>query len=87
MLRIRGSAEESEPGESEAMFSDSRVWVRLRFDAKKVLEVRARARGIPSATQVALPARNNLRAVAPLPEAELLAANSRFPSCARSDEI
>jgi hypothetical protein len=37
------------------------------------LTARARARGVPSATYVALLVRSHLHSVAPLPEAELLA--------------
>ena len=58
---------------TEAIPRDSRVWVRLRLEDRKLLKARARARGVPSATYVALLVRSHLHAVAPLPEAELLA--------------
>jgi predicted DNA binding CopG/RHH family protein len=73
MLRVQGSAEESEPEEAAVIPRDSRVWVRLRLEDRKLLKARARARGVPSATYVALFVRSHLHAVAPLPEAELLA--------------
>jgi predicted DNA-binding protein len=73
MLRVQGSAQESEPDETEATSRDSRVWVRLRLEDRKLLKARARARGVPSATYVALLVRSHLHAVAPVPEAELLA--------------
>ena len=73
MLRVQGSAEQSEPEETGSTPRDSRVWVRLRLDDWKLLKARARIRGVPSATYVALLVRSHLHAVAPLPEAELLA--------------
>ena len=73
MLRVQVSAEESEPEVTEAIPRDSRVWVRLRLEDRKLLKARASARGVPSATYVALFVRSHLHAVAPLPEAELLA--------------
>ena len=73
MLRVQVSAEESEPEVTEAIPRDSRVWVRLRLEDRKLLKAQARARGVPSATYVALLVRSHLHAVAPLPEAELLA--------------
>ena len=73
MLRVQVSARESEPEVTEAIPRDSRVWVRLRLDDRKLLKAQARARGVPSATYVALLVRSHLHAVAPLPEAELLA--------------
>jgi predicted DNA-binding protein len=75
MLRVQVSAGESdpEPEMTEAIPRDSRVWVRLRLEDRKLLKARARARGVPSATYVALLVRSHLHAVAPLPEVELLA--------------
>jgi hypothetical protein len=73
MLRVQVSAEESEPEGTEAIPRDSRVWVRLRLEDRKLLKARASARGVPPATYVALLVRSHLHAVAPLPEAELLA--------------
>jgi len=73
MLRVQVLAEESEAEEREAILRDSRVWVRLRLEDRKLLMARARIRGVPSATYVALLVRSHLHAVAPLPEAELLA--------------
>jgi predicted DNA binding CopG/RHH family protein len=73
MLRVQVSDEESAPDVAEAIPRDSRVWVRLRLEDQKLLKAQARARGVPSATYVALLVRSHLHAVAPLPEAELLA--------------
>jgi predicted DNA-binding protein len=73
LLRVQVSDEESEPEATEAIPRDSRVWVRLRLEDRKLLKARARARGVPSATYVALFVRSHLHAIAPLPEAELLA--------------
>ena len=73
LLRVQEPAEESESGEKEAIARDSRVCVRFRLDDRKLLKARARARGVPSATYVALLVRSHLHGVAPLPEAELLA--------------
>jgi hypothetical protein len=73
MLRVQGSAEESDPAERETLRRDSRVWVRLRLEDRRLLRARARTRNVPSATYVALLVRSHLHAVAPLPEAELLA--------------
>ena len=73
MLRVQVSAEESDPKATEVAPRDSRVWVRLRLGDRKLLKAQARARGVPSATYVALLVRSHLHAVAPLPEAELLA--------------
>lgn len=73
MLRVQVSDEESEPEVAEAIPRDSRVWVRLRLEDRKLLKAQARARGVPSATYVALLVRSHLHAVAPLPEEEVLA--------------
>ena len=75
MLRVQLSAEEAEPEpeKREAILRDSRVWVRLRLEDRKLLNARAGIRGVPSATYIALLVRGHLHAVAPLPEAELLA--------------
>jgi hypothetical protein len=73
LLRVQEPAEKSEPEEKEAIARDSRVWVRFRLDDRKLLKARARARGVPSATYVALLVRSHLHGIAPLPEAELLA--------------
>jgi predicted DNA-binding protein len=73
MLRVQVSAEESEPEVTVAISRDSRVWVRLRLEDRKLLKAQARARGVPSATYVALLVRSHLHAVAPLPEGEMLA--------------
>src|SRR5580658_9675142 len=73
LLRVQESAEKSEPEETEARLRDSRVWVRFRLEDRKLLAARAQARGVPSATYVALVVRSHLHSVAPVPEAELLA--------------
>jgi predicted DNA binding CopG/RHH family protein len=52
---------------------DARVTVRLRIDDQMLLRERATARGIPSATYLAVLARAHLRGLAPLPKAELIA--------------
>jgi hypothetical protein len=73
ILRVQVSDEESEPEVTEAIPRDSRVWVRLRLGDRKLLTAQARARGVPSATYVALLIRSHLHAIAPLPEGEMLA--------------
>jgi hypothetical protein len=73
MLRVQEPAEHPKPKETESVSRDSRLYVRLRLDDQKLLKARAVARGVPSATYVALLVRSHLHAVAPLPEAELLA--------------
>src|SRR5579862_6052053 len=70
MLRVQVSAEASDPEVTEAIPRDSRVWVRLRLEDRKLLKARAHARGVPSATYVALLVRSHLHAIAPLPEGE-----------------
>ncbi|MFO1355782.1 MAG: plasmid mobilization relaxosome protein MobC [Gammaproteobacteria bacterium] len=52
---------------------DRRVYVRLRPEDMLLLEVRAEARGMRSATYVSVLTRSHLRCVAPLPKDELLA--------------
>jgi hypothetical protein len=52
---------------------DSRVTVRLRIGDQQLLRERAAARGMPSATYLAVLARAHLRSLAPLPKAELIA--------------
>jgi hypothetical protein len=52
---------------------DSRVTVRLRIGDQLLLRERAAARGMPSATYLAVLARAHLRSLVPLPKAELTA--------------
>lgn len=72
MLRVQ-EPRNSKPKEADPVPRDSRLYVRLRLDDRKLLKARALARGVPSATYIALLVRSHLHAVAPLPEAELLA--------------
>ena len=55
------------------MLRDSRLYVRLRLEDRKLLKARALVRGVPSATYISLLVRSHLHAIAPVPEAELLA--------------
>ena len=52
---------------------DSRLSISLAPDDQRLLQERARARGIPAATYLSILARAHLRGLAPLPKAELLA--------------
>jgi hypothetical protein len=73
MLRVQEPAENSSAKDADPIPRDSRLYVRLRLEDRKLLKARAIARGVPSATYIALLVRGHLHAVAPLPEAELLA--------------
>jgi Bacterial mobilisation protein (MobC) len=55
---------------------DVRLYVRLDPDDRLMLNERAAARGMPSATYVAVLVRSHLRNLAPLPKQELLALKS-----------
>ncbi|MGO9594788.1 MAG: plasmid mobilization protein [Steroidobacteraceae bacterium] len=55
---------------------DMRLYVRLDPDDRLLLNERAAARGMPSATYVAVLVRTHLRNLAPLPKQELLALKS-----------
>ena len=74
MLQSAGAAElatiEAAAGR---LARDSRVTVRLRVDDQMLLRERATARGMPSATYLAVLTRAHLRGLAPLPKAELIA--------------
>jgi hypothetical protein len=73
MLRVQEPVANPRPKEADPMPRDSRLYVRLRLEDRRLLKSRSLARGVPSATYVALLVRSHLHAVAPLPEAELLA--------------
>src|SRR5580692_3316782 len=73
MLRVQEPAADPKPKAADPMPRDSRLYVRLRLEDRKLLKARALARGVPSATYIALFVRSHLHAIAPLPEAELLA--------------
>ncbi len=73
LLRVQEPVVDSQSTETDSIPRDSRLYVRLRLADRKLLNARALARGMPSATYVALLARSHLHGVAPLPEAELLA--------------
>jgi hypothetical protein len=55
---------------------DTRLYVRLDPDDRLLLNERAAARGMPSATYVAVLVRSHLRHLVPLPKQELLALKS-----------
>jgi hypothetical protein len=73
MLRVQESGAELKQKEADPIRRDSRLYVRLRLEDQKLLKARSLARGIPSATYVALLVRSHLHLVPPIPEAELLA--------------
>ncbi len=73
MLRVQEPAPKPKQEEADAMPRDSRQYVRLRLEDQKLLKARALARGVPSATYIALLVRSHLHSVPPIPEAELLA--------------
>ena len=73
MLRVQEPAPNSKPEETDSMPRDSRLYVRLRLGDRKMLNARASARGVPSASYVALLVRRHLHLAPPIPEAELLA--------------
>jgi hypothetical protein len=73
MLRAQEPISSPKPAEADPMPRDSRLYVRLRLADQKLLKARALARGVPSATYVALLVRSHLHSVPPIPEAELLA--------------
>ena len=72
---LRSSAAKGFPKLEELQRSsrDSRLYVRLNPDDRLLLRERAVARGMPSATYVAVLVRSHLRELAPLPKEELLA--------------
>jgi len=59
--------------ELERASRDSRLYVRLEANDRLLLRERAVARGMPSATYVAVLVRSHLRGLAPLPKEELRA--------------
>jgi hypothetical protein len=59
--------------EAKRASRDMRLYVRLDPDDRLLLNERAAARGMPSATYVAVLVRSHLRNLAPLPKQELLA--------------
>jgi hypothetical protein len=73
MLRMQLQAGVPKLAEMERVSRDSRLYVRLNVDDRKLLMERSLARGLASATYVALLVRAHLRSVAPLPKEELLA--------------
>jgi hypothetical protein len=73
LLRVQEPMVDSQSAETDSIPRDSRLYVRLRLEDRKLLNARALTRGMPSATYVALLVRSHLHRVAPLPEAELLA--------------
>lgn len=73
MLQSASAAEVATIEAAGRLARDSRVTVRLRVDDQMLLRERAAARGMPSATYLAVLTRAHLRSLAPLPKAELLA--------------
>jgi hypothetical protein len=73
MLRVQEPDADSKPKETDAVPRDSRLYVRLRLEDRKLLKARALTRGVASATYVALLVRSHLHLVVPIPGAELLA--------------
>src|SRR6185369_10368098 len=59
--------------QTEEGASSTRVYVRLRSDDRLLLDARAEARGMHSATYLSVLARSHLRRLSPLPEKEYLA--------------
>jgi predicted DNA binding CopG/RHH family protein len=73
MLRVQEPTADFKPKAAVSVLRDSRLYVRLRPEDQKLLKARALARGVPSATYIALLVRSHLHLVPPIPEAELLA--------------
>ncbi|SRR6266699_6385245 len=75
---LRSSAVTAVPGleELQRASRDMRLYVRLNPNDRLLLRERAAARGMPSATYVAVLVRSHLRDLAPLPKEELLALKS-----------
>jgi len=73
MLRAQEPISESRSGNRTPVSREARLCVRLRSADRTLLHARALARGVPSATYVALLVRSHLQGVAPIPEAELTA--------------
>lgn len=73
MLRVQEPVPERRYEDPASVARDSRLSVRLRLEDRKLLQARSLARGVPSATYVALLVRSHLHRVAPIPEPELLA--------------
>jgi predicted DNA binding CopG/RHH family protein len=73
MLQTANAAEVATIEAAGLLARDSRVTVRLRLDDQMLLRERAAARGMRSATYLAVLARAHLRSLAPLPKTELLA--------------
>jgi hypothetical protein len=67
MLRVQEPAANPKPEEADPIPRDSRLYVRLRLEDRKLLQARALARGVPSATYVALLVRSHLHLVPPIP--------------------
>src|SRR5277367_3002455 len=63
MLRVQEPMAISKPKEEESIPRESRLYVRLRLEDRKLLTARALARGVPSATYVALLVRRHLHLV------------------------
>jgi hypothetical protein len=61
------------PDAIEPMSPAGRLTMRLRSDDLLLLRERAKARGMPTSTYVSLLVRSHLRALAPLPTAEIVA--------------
>jgi hypothetical protein len=73
VLRVQEPVTNPKREEAESVQRDSRLYVRLRLQDQKLLKARALARGLPSATYVALLVRSHLHLVPPIPETELVA--------------
>jgi hypothetical protein len=73
MLRTQVHAGRPNLEEMESVRRDSRLYVRLEVEDRMLLTSRAMARGMRSATYIAVLVRSHLRGVAPLPKEELLA--------------
>jgi Mobilization protein NikA len=73
MLHTAGGGETAAVAVADRTGRDSRLTVRLHPTDQGLLRERAAARGIPAATYVSVLTRAHLRALAPLPKAELLA--------------
>jgi hypothetical protein len=73
MLRSSPAAESLRVDEPQRTHRETRLYVRLDPTDRLLLNERAAARGMPSATYVAVLVRSHLRRLAPLPKQELLA--------------
>jgi predicted DNA-binding protein len=73
MVQMATDAKIADGAASKKVVRDTRLYIRLAPEDRVLLNDRATARGMPSATYVSVLVRSHLRNLAPLPKDELLA--------------